>query len=119
MIDSELGVCLAWVSIYHHIFSLQDLTDGQIISQILAKIDPNFNVGPASTWILKFNNLTKISKLIQLNFESLFNKQLTRLPNLTKIARDDDEEELAKLIFICLSFCVQSHVNQEFISDVS
>jgi hypothetical protein len=106
---------------------LNDLLDGNILSQILSKVDSNwFKYRPimnesdywTQNWIVKFNNLSRLLKLIISYFEESIGQTLSELPNLTAIARDSDTDELLLFLQLIVAVAVQSTNKERFIKDI-
>lgn len=104
---------------------LEDLTDGVILHEVLIDIDATWfktlkilDAGP--NWVLKFNNLKKLYKLVIGFYESVLRHSTSSLdvPNLTSIARDGDLNELLKLSQIVIALAVQSENNQKYIMKI-
>ncbi|KAI8799731.1 HOOK protein-domain-containing protein [Cladochytrium replicatum] len=109
--------------------SIRELADGAIFYEVLCDIDPNWfrilrNLDPGDNWVLKFNNLKKVYKLIIGYYEEVLGQSTVALahnaaqPNFTAIARDMDEGELVKLAQLVLGLAVQSARNQMYIEKI-
>ncbi|KAJ3076454.1 hypothetical protein HK102_005417, partial [Quaeritorhiza haematococci] len=104
------------------ISSLKDLADGSAFYAILTEIDPQWfklmrQIEAGDNWVLKFNNLKKLYKLLLGYFEEVLgqNTSAMEVPNLTTIARDGDDIEILKLAQIVLLLAVQCENNQVYI----
>ncbi|KAJ3129347.1 Protein Hook 1 [Nowakowskiella sp. JEL0407] len=124
--DGFGAAVIAWIQTFDTLTqpcnSLQDLVDGTILTEILNEIDPQWfkplrPSPPTSSWVLKFNNLKKLYKLLIGYFEEILLRTTTYLeaPQLTLITRDGDEFELLKLCGLVIAVAVQCESNQKFI----
>ena len=71
-------------------------------------------------WVLKFNNLKKLYKLIQRFYEEVLEASTHNLesPNLNAIAKDGDVGELLKLCRLVVALAVQCENNQIYIEKI-
>lgn len=68
-------------------------------------------------WVLKFNNLKKLHRLIVRYYEEVLGYPTVRLeaPNLNAIAKESDHMELLKLCNLVLTLAVQCEKNEKYI----
>ncbi|GAA5915042.1 uncharacterized protein JCM6883_004222 [Sporobolomyces salmoneus] len=121
--------------------SLEDLTDGVILSRILLDIDQEY-FGPLKAgmgnrkalrenWVLRFNGLKRLYKLLIRYFEDVLSSSTTELhtPNLQLVAKGGETrnseteessslDEVCKLIGLVLALAVQSERKLEFIETI-
>ncbi|KAI8909710.1 hypothetical protein EDD86DRAFT_181974, partial [Gorgonomyces haynaldii] len=101
--------------------SLLDFAEGSLLGEVLFKVDPvwfkkNRPQSMADNWIVKFNNLKRIYKLVEHYFEEILGLVLKdEQPNLTFICRDDNEEELLMFVNMIICIAVQCESNHMFI----
>ncbi|GAA5881465.1 hypothetical protein JCM3774_005091 [Rhodotorula dairenensis] len=115
---------------------LDGLKDGVRLAQVVAQIDPDYfatlvdETGAAASakalsdnWILRFNHLKKLYRLIVRYFEEVLSASTANLatPNLRLVAKNDPREsddEVCKLIGLVLALAVQSPKKQEHIARI-
>ncbi|GAA5953049.1 hypothetical protein JCM8115_002421 [Rhodotorula mucilaginosa] len=114
---------------------LDELKDGVRLAEIVAQIDPDYfssligeNGGTSANalsdnWILRFNYLKKLYRLIVRYFEEILRASTANLltPNLRLVAKHDPREsddEVCKLIGLVLALTVQSPKKQEHIARI-
>ncbi|KAI9023299.1 HOOK protein-domain-containing protein [Hyaloraphidium curvatum] len=99
-----------------------DLSDGLVFGEVLKAIDPRWFGGlkleKGDNWVIKFNNLKKLFKQLTSFYEESLYQNPNNLDsvNLTAIAKENDEVELAKLGFLVVAAAVQCEGNQAYIS---
>ncbi|KAJ1933402.1 hypothetical protein FBU59_006040, partial [Linderina macrospora] len=71
-------------------------------------------------WVLGYNNLKKLYRLVTQFYEEILGYPATRLaePNLSAIAKNNDTEELLKLCHLILTLAVQCEKNQVYIGKI-
>ncbi|KAJ1675411.1 hypothetical protein EV182_001319, partial [Spiromyces aspiralis] len=101
---------------------LDDLSDSIALFEICADVDPQWFKQIRSTdigdnWVLKFNNLKKLHRLIVRYYEEVLGYPTVRLeaPNLNAIAKESDHMELLKLCNLVLTLAVQCEKNEKYI----
>ncbi|CAO3669577.1 unnamed protein product [Umbelopsis ramanniana] len=107
----------------HDVDSLVELTDGVILSQVLQEIDPTWfkALSPVTetsdNWMLRFNNLKKLHKLIVRYYEEILGQDIESIPsvNLNAIAKDADTKDLLRLCQLVVALAVQSDNNNMYI----
>jgi len=116
-----------WINTFEHksheVDSLVELTDGVILSQVLQEIDPSwFKVlypvtETSDNWMLRFNNLKKLHKLIVRYYEEILGQDIESIPsvNLNAIAKDADTKDLLRLCQLVVALAVQSDNNNMYI----
>ncbi|KAJ1553274.1 Protein Hook 2, partial [Cladochytrium tenue] len=74
----------------------------------------------SDSWVLKFNSLKRLYKLLTGYYEEVLNQNTGTLdvPNLTAIARDSDADEIVKLAHLVLAVAVQVEQNQRYIAQI-
>ncbi|GAA5991463.1 hypothetical protein JCM10908_005715 [Rhodotorula pacifica] len=118
---------------------LEELKDGVRLAEIVAQIDPDYfstlvNANGTSSssatkaalsenWIMRFNHLKKLYRLIVRYFEEILRASTANLltPNLRLVAKNDPREsddEVCKLIGLVLALTVQSSKKQEHIARI-
>ncbi|KAJ1918303.1 hypothetical protein H4219_002700 [Mycoemilia scoparia] len=109
-------------SLSRHIQTLDDLSDSIVLFEICASIDPQWfkqirSADIGDNWVLKFNNLKKLHRLIVRYYEEIIGYQTSRLeaPNLNAIAKDMDEQELLKLCHLVVTMAVQCENNEHYV----
>ncbi|RKP05966.1 HOOK-domain-containing protein, partial [Thamnocephalis sphaerospora] len=102
-----------------------DLTDGVILHEVLFDIDPKWfkmskPTDSGDNWVLKFNNLKKIYKVLTRYYEEVFGFNAGDLdtPNLNAVAKDNDVDELVKLCQLIIAIAVQCERNQVYIEKI-
>lgn len=73
-----------------------------------------------NNWVLKFNYLKKLVKLISSYFDEIIGKHYESLQriNLMAISKDSDPSEICKLALMVLVMAVQSPRNKVFIDKI-
>ncbi|KAG2186909.1 hypothetical protein INT44_003136 [Umbelopsis vinacea] len=116
-----------WINTFEHkshdVDSLVELTDGVILSQVLQEIDPTWfkALSPVTetsdNWMLRFNNLKKLHKLIVRYYEEILGQDIESIPsvNLNAIAKDADSKDLLRLCQLVVALAVQSDNNNMYI----
>ncbi|KAH8550017.1 hypothetical protein BGW37DRAFT_428270 [Umbelopsis sp. PMI_123] len=116
-----------WINTFEHkdhdVDSLVELTDGVILSQVLQEIDPTWfkALSPVTdtsdNWMLRFNNLKKLHKLIVRYYEEILGQDIESIPsvNLNAIAKDADTKDLLRLCQLVVALAVQSDNNNMYI----
>ncbi|KAI8049553.1 HOOK protein-domain-containing protein [Syncephalis plumigaleata] len=122
-----------WVNSFdnlpHPVNHAFDLVDGIVLHDILLDIDPKwFKTSKPSEsndkWVLKFNNLKKIYKVLTryyeevLGFPAGFPAGALVVPNLNAIAKDNDLGELVRLLQLVIALAVQCPRNQVYIEKI-
>ncbi|KAL1917218.1 uncharacterized protein VTP21DRAFT_4874 [Calcarisporiella thermophila] len=112
-------------SISHSIHHISELSDGIVLFEVLADIDPKWfkairQADIGDNWVLKFNNLKKLHKLVTRFFEEVLGQSTQALepPNLNLIAKEADAGELLKLCQLVIALAVQSENNQIYIERI-
>ncbi|BGP29212.1 hypothetical protein JCM10296v2_000950 [Rhodotorula toruloides] len=112
--------------------SLDDLKDGVALGEVLVDIDAEYFRPLANSasnakalsenWVLRFNNLKRLYKLIVRYFEDVLHSSTTGLltPNLQQVAKNEDEsdDEVCKLAGLVLALTVQSDKKQQHITRI-
>ncbi|KAJ3415997.1 Protein Hook 1 [Chytridiales sp. JEL 0842] len=127
MNNPDLATALvAWIKTFSGLSkpcdSISDLADGTILLEILSEIDGHWfklarQIDTGDNWVLKFNNLKKLYKLLTGYYEEVLGQSTIALevPNLTSIARDGDQVEILKLGQLIVALAVQCEQNQTYI----
>ncbi|KAJ3115511.1 E3 ubiquitin-protein ligase [Phlyctochytrium bullatum] len=78
------------------------------------------SIDTGDNWVLKFNNLKKLYKLLTSFYEEVLGQNTSYLdvPNLTAIAKDANKGELVKLTQLILALAVQCENNQKYILQI-
>ncbi|KAK3815225.1 MAG: hypothetical protein J3Q66DRAFT_284513, partial [Benniella sp.] len=104
---------------------LSELSDGIILFEIAADIDPKWfklirSADMGDNWVHKFNNLKKLYKLISRYLEEKLSQSLVTLdpPDLNTIAKDADTKEILKLCGLVIAVAVQCDNNQYYIQNI-
>ncbi|KAJ3289904.1 hypothetical protein HK104_007134 [Borealophlyctis nickersoniae] len=105
--------------------NIRDLADGAVFYEILSEIDSQWfslvrSIDTGDNWVLKFNNLKKLYKVLIGFYEEVLGQNTAGLevPNLTSIARDADVIELLKLSQLIIALAVQCENNQKYIAKI-
>ncbi|KAI9209772.1 HOOK protein-domain-containing protein [Polychytrium aggregatum] len=120
---------IQWINTFDNLprecHQIEDLSDGSILLDILMDIDSGWfksirAVEAGDNWVLKFNNLKKLHKLLLGYYEQILGQITTGLaaPNVTAIARDADVSETLKLVQLVLALAVQCENNQKYIARI-
>ncbi|KAF9352835.1 hypothetical protein BGX34_011940 [Mortierella sp. NVP85] len=118
-----------WVNTFENISRpvrhLSELSDGIILFEIAADIDPKWfklirSADMGDNWVHKFNNLKKLYKLISRYLEEKLSQSLVTLdpPDLNTIAKDADTKEILKLCGLVIAVAVQCDNNQYYIQNI-
>ncbi|GAA6040131.1 hypothetical protein JCM8097_002041 [Rhodosporidiobolus ruineniae] len=108
---------------------LDDLKDGIALGQVLLETDPthfrtlaNSASNPralADNWVLRFNNLKRLYKLLIRYFEDVLHSSTAALhtPNLQLVAKGEEEsdDEVCKLAGLVLALVVQSEHKEQHV----
>ncbi|KAG0216647.1 hypothetical protein BGX33_012402 [Mortierella sp. NVP41] len=104
---------------------ISDLSDGIILFEVAADIDPKWfklirSADMGDNWVHKYNNLKKLHKLVTRYLEEKLGQSLTKLdpPNLNMIAKDGDSLEVLKLCELVIAVAVQCDRNQYYIQKI-
>ncbi|KAG0056144.1 hypothetical protein BGZ83_006239 [Gryganskiella cystojenkinii] len=104
---------------------ISDLSDGIVLFEIAADIDPKWfkaikSADMGENWVHKYNNLKKLHKLVTRYLEEKLSQNLTRLepPNLNEIAKNGDPLEVIKLCELVMVVAVQCDKNQPYIQKI-
>ncbi|XJO77813.1 hypothetical protein BDV3_002346 [Batrachochytrium dendrobatidis] len=121
---------LAWIHTFPSLStpptSLSDLTDGNVFLEILSEIDPKwFKISKlpdsSDNWVLKFNNIKRLFKLISSYFEEFLGQSIENLDmggsTLESIAKGDPEQVL-RLAHLVIALAVQTDNNQNHIAKI-
>ncbi|KAK4056140.1 hypothetical protein OIO90_002871 [Microbotryomycetes sp. JL221] len=112
--------------------SLRELQDGVALGDILLRIDANYFHQLSSvsakalttSWILRFNHLKRLYKLVMRYFEEVLKSSTTNLPapNLQLVAKaeasEEYDEEVCKLVGLVLALAVQSDQRLQFVNGI-
>ncbi|KAH8556338.1 hypothetical protein BGW37DRAFT_8907 [Umbelopsis sp. PMI_123] len=110
--ETNASAFVEWVNSFerlsHSCTQITDLSDGIILFEVLAHIDAKWfklirSADLSDNWVLKFNNLKKLNKLVTRYYEEVlgqqdFNEKMPPI-NLTAIAKDADVDEILKLSY--------------------
>ncbi|KAG0275271.1 hypothetical protein BGZ95_008969 [Linnemannia exigua] len=118
-----------WVNTFDNISRpcrhISDLSDGIILFEVAADIDPKWfklirSADMGDNWVHKYNNLKKLHKLVTRYLEEKQGQSLTKLdpPNLNMIAKDGDSLEVLKLCELVIAVAVQCDRNQHYIQKI-
>ncbi|KAF9965329.1 hypothetical protein BGZ70_005042 [Mortierella alpina] len=118
-----------WVNTFDNISRpcthITDLSDGIILFEVAADIDPKWfklirSADMGDNWVHRYNNLKKLHKLVTRYLEEKLRQSLTKLdpPNLNAIAKDGDALEVLKLCELIIAVAVQCERNQEYIQKI-
>jgi protein HOOK3 len=71
-------------------------------------------------WVIQFNNLKRMYKLITSYFQQVVGKTIVGLtePDCTLLARDHNEQEILKFAAIIITLSVQCERNQYFVEKI-
>ncbi|KAJ3183360.1 hypothetical protein HDU87_006679 [Geranomyces variabilis] len=128
MVDTDaLGSAVVhWVNTFDCISrpcrGLDDLDGPAIFHDILTEIDPQWfkptNGPPSTNWVMNFNGLKKLHKLILGYYQEVlgFSTSNLEVPNLTLLARDADPVETLKLAQLVVALAVQCEGNQRHVA---
>ncbi|KAJ1964265.1 hypothetical protein GGI12_001534 [Dipsacomyces acuminosporus] len=112
-------------SLSKEVSKLSDLSDGVVLFEICAEIDRQWfksirSMDIGDNWILNYNNLKKLYRLVTQYYEEVLGYPATHLeePNLSAIAKNDDIDELLKLCHLILTLAVQCEKNQVYIGKI-
>ncbi|OAQ24519.1 hypothetical protein K457DRAFT_81873, partial [Linnemannia elongata AG-77] len=104
---------------------ISDLSDGIILFEVAADIDPKWfklirSADMGDNWVHKYNNLKKLHKLVTRYLEEKQGQSLSKLdpPNLNMIAKDGDSLEVLKLCELVIAVAVQCDRNQHYIQRI-
>ncbi|KAI9253905.1 hypothetical protein BDA99DRAFT_443247 [Phascolomyces articulosus] len=99
-----------------------ELSDGSVLSGVLIDIRNKRNSNGSatngnSTWVVRFNTIKKMHKLITRYFDEVLGQDPDLLPsiNLAGIAKDADLHELLLLCQLIIAIAVQSDNNRTYI----
>uniref|UniRef100_A0A1E1XGN5 Protein hook n=1 Tax=Amblyomma aureolatum TaxID=187763 RepID=A0A1E1XGN5_9ACAR len=106
--------------------TVDQLSDGVALAQVLHKIDPDFfdsawlgkvKTDVGSNWRLKFSNLKKILKAIIDYYNEVLFQQITefRFPDVGAIAERGSRDEMGRLLQLILGCAVNCSRKQEYI----
>ncbi|KAK4333566.1 HOOK protein-domain containing protein [Rhodotorula toruloides] len=112
--------------------ALDDLKDGVALGEVLVDIDAEYFRPLANSasnpkalsenWVLRFNNLKRLYKLIVRFFEDVLHSSTAGLltPNLQQVAKNEDEsdDEVCKLAGLVLALSVQSDKKEQHITRI-
>ncbi|KAI9262267.1 hypothetical protein BDA99DRAFT_71902 [Phascolomyces articulosus] len=118
-----------WINSFEHIShqcsQITDLSDGIILFEVLADIDPKWfklirSADVGDNWVLKINNLKKLHKLVSRYYEEVLDRDSDNLPsiNLNAIAKDADMKETIKLCQLVICIAVMCNKNQIYIAKI-
>ncbi|KAG0326064.1 hypothetical protein BGZ99_010203 [Dissophora globulifera] len=104
---------------------ISDLSDGIILFEVAADIDPKWfklirSADMGDNWVHKYNNLKKLHKLVTRYLEEKLSQSVANLdpPNLNAIAKDGDVIETLKLCELVIAVAVQCDRNQYYIQKI-
>ncbi|KAI7877130.1 hypothetical protein K492DRAFT_17258 [Lichtheimia hyalospora FSU 10163] len=120
---------IEWINsfdnISHKCRHISDLSNGIILFEVLADIDPKWfklirSADVGENWVLKINNLKKLHKLVSRYYEEVLGRSSAMLPsiNLNAIAKDADVGETIKLCQLIICIAVVCNKNQVYISKI-
>lgn len=94
--------------IHHHNDPFRDPTWFKALSPVTETSD---------NWMLRFNNLKKLHKLIVRYYEEILGQDIESIPsvNLNAIAKDADTKDLLRLCQLVVALAVQSDNNNMYI----
>lgn len=106
--------------------TVDQLSDGVALAQVLHKIDPDFfdaswlgkvKTEVGSNWRLKFSNLKKILKAIMDYYNEVLFQQITefRFPDVGAIAERGSRDEMGRMLQLILGCAVNCPRKQEYI----
>ncbi|KAF8926930.1 hypothetical protein BGZ58_010754, partial [Dissophora ornata] len=118
-----------WVNTFDNISRpvrhISDLSDGIILFEVAADIDPKWfklirSADMGDNWVHKYNNLKKLHKLVTRYLEEKLSQSLVNIdpPNLNAIAKDGDVVEVLKLCELMIAVAVQCDRNQYYIQKI-
>ncbi|KAG2182391.1 hypothetical protein INT43_007321 [Umbelopsis isabellina] len=126
--ESNAAAFVEWVNSFdrlsHSCTQITDLSDGIILFEVLANIDSTWfklirSADLSDNWVLKFNNLKKLYKLVTRYYEEVLGQQdfTSKIPqiNLTAIAKDADVDEILKLCQLVIVIAVLNDNNSIYI----
>ncbi|RUS13083.1 hook-related protein family, partial [Endogone sp. FLAS-F59071] len=124
----EENMAVAFVNSFDnisHTANITDLSDGIVLFEVLAEIDPKWfklirSADVGDNWVLKFNNLKKLYKLVTRFYEEILGQSTDNLlaPNLNAIAKESDVVETLKLCQMVIALAVQCENNQIYIEKI-
>ncbi|RKP03752.1 hypothetical protein CXG81DRAFT_23587 [Caulochytrium protostelioides] len=104
---------------------LSHLMDGTVLFNVLASVDGHWFKAPrnadiSENWVLRFNNVKRLFKLLSSYFEEVLGHDTTYLeaPNFTLMARDQSEDEALKMAQIVVAAIAQSDNNHDFVNHI-
>ncbi|KAF8468403.1 hypothetical protein BDZ91DRAFT_109336 [Kalaharituber pfeilii] len=121
------GALVDWINSFpldSRISTLSDLSDGNVLAQVLVDIDPYYfrstgqgqESSPEGHWVLRFHKLKRIHKdLTRYYTDTLGHRLPSTPPNLTLIAKDGAQDETIKLVRIIVAAAVQSERRETYI----
>ncbi|KAI8147128.1 hypothetical protein BJV82DRAFT_508988 [Fennellomyces sp. T-0311] len=126
---AEADAYVEWINSFEHISHpcrhITDLTDGIILFEVLADIDPKWfklirSADVGDNWVLKINNLKKLHKLVSRYYEEVLDRNSENLPpvNLGAISKDADVRETIKLCQLIICVAVMCNKNQIYIGKI-
>lgn len=109
--------------------SVEDLSDGVAIAQVLNKIAPEFftsawlakiKADAGANWRLKISNLRKISKGILDYYVEVLGQQISgfRMPDINALGEQNDASELSRLLQLVLGCAVNCDRKHEYIEAI-
>ncbi|KAM7286891.1 protein Hook homolog 3 isoform X2 [Ixodes scapularis] len=127
--DSVTESLISWLQTFNVTAphrSVDQLSDGVALAQVLHHIDPDFfdaswlskvKTDVGSNWRLKFSNLKKILKGIMDYYNEVLFQQITefRFPDVGAIAERGSREEMGRLLQLILGCAVNCSRKQEYI----
>lgn len=126
--DEVYSSLLKWLEIFDPNINSSTLNDGVLLAKILTQISPEiFNPSWFSkiktevgeNWRLKVSNLKKIVDGVWDFYDDLsINTQLMERPDVNKIAEQNDEVELKKLVQLILGCAVNCIEKQSYITQI-
>ncbi|KAI9316295.1 hypothetical protein BX666DRAFT_225162 [Dichotomocladium elegans] len=125
--DAEAYV--EWINTFENISHkcrhISDFSNGIILFEVLADIDPKWfklirSADVGENWVLKINNLKKLHKLVTRYYEEVLGRPSDRLPqiSLNAISKDSDVTETIKLCQLIICIAVMCNKNEVYIEKI-
>ncbi|ORY88555.1 HOOK protein-domain-containing protein [Leucosporidium creatinivorum] len=110
---------------------LADLRDAVVLGEVVSQVDPTYfrqlttaanSKALSENWVLRFNNLKRLYKLLIRYFEDVLRSSTANLlaPNLQLIAKGEEgsDEEICRLAGLILALVVQSDSRQQHVERI-
>lgn len=105
----EKDAWIAWLGSFDsvQVIHLSALSDGLTLSNVMRQIDPvnlrcELQDTKSANWVAAFNNLKRIYRVLMKEANRLQLSEKRATPNLSSIAKDNDQKEAVKLLELIL-----------------